>query len=417
MKRKGLAILILFLMQISYTGCATIKANYLYPYMTIVSDDDLSHEQILSTEPLFGYRKFPAELFKIIDTEGKQIGIPAQVFIESAKATPWVKSAITKLGKNPSTATLSDWYMASKSTADFGKTSTKKTMESLNCTQIGNDDVCVDPILMASLPETEIFKSDKPVTFVRPVGGQAVDWIEVDTKNFEAFKCSYDLLSSAGHLPSSQAQKRFKYASASMASLPFLANATEFNAGQVTFGKPVVYTAAEKKLVLPESVVSTNDVYWIEFAVSFRDIEIRNIEQLTFGVTATTGVIALELIPLRFDKEISTTRIFSSPEIKIRVGDKAVEIGKVFEQTVVYKSLKYTIVAEGLQESEFLWTLTEDAVQPGAIRFIGIIQAPKGKEILTLQFQASAKTRPRYLGIVQGDIISTKPKLVEIRVK
>jgi hypothetical protein len=249
------------------------------------------------------------------------------------------------------------------------------------------------------------------------VGGQEVEWLEVDNKNFEAFKCSYDLLSSAALSSSSQAQKRFKYATASMASLPFLAAATEFNAGKVTFGKPIVYTAAEKKLVLPESIISANDVYWIEFAVSFRDIDIQKIEKLTFGVTATTGVIALELIPLRFDKEVSTTRTVSSPEIKIRVGDKAVELGKVFEQTVIYKSLRYTIVAEGLQESEFLWTLTEDAVQPGAIRFIGIIQAPKGKEILALQFQASAKTKPRYLGIVQGDIISTKPKLVEIKVK
>lgn len=400
-----------------FTGCAVIKLRQEPLKVIAIEDKDLLEDQIFFTEPMFGYRKVSAEFFTITGTKAKQVGIPVDIFIESAKATPWIKSAIKKSGKDPAQATFDDWYGASKRVAGLTKATANQMSQSLECSSIIYESICVDPLLMISLPDTEIFKSDKPVTFVDQVGGKEIELIEVDPKAFETFKYSYTLLSSASSLPSYQAHQSFKYANASMASLPFLAAATEFNAGRVTFGKPIIYTSEEQRLVIPQSIISTNDVYWIEFAVSYRDIDFQNIEKLTFGVIAPTGVVALDLIPLRFDKEISVTRTISSPKIKAQYGDKAVELGKVYEQQVVYKSLKPTIIAEGLQESEFMWSLTEDSVQPGSKRFIGIISVPKGKESLPLQFQASAKTRPRYLGFVQGDIISTKPRLVEVSLK
>jgi len=223
------------------------------------------------------------------------------------------------------------------------------------------------------------------------------------------------LLSSTAFLRPSEAQQNFVYAAASMSSLPRLKNAAQFIAGRVTFGKPTLHTSAERKLLIPDSITAASDVYWIEFAVSFRDLNTRNIERLAFGVTAPSGTVALELVPLRYDREMSTSQITSSPEIKLRVGEKAVELGKIFEQQVVFRTLRPIIVADGLQEHEFSWSLMEEAIQPGAKRFVAILAVPKGSQSLTVLFQATAITKPGFFA--QGNVIATEPVLAEIRLR
>jgi len=401
----GLVLLVLFQFFVAHPVYAQI----------VVGDEELSVGQILSIEPLIGYRKLSPELFTVAPREAK-IGIPVDVFVASAMATPLVKDAILKAGTDPSKATLDEWYMASKvadwriSQAHLWEPTTIKVYSTGYY-----EDVIIDPAFVASLPQTEIFKSAKPLTYVTQVGGKEVEWLEVDSEVFTIFANSYTLLSSIAHLSPSQAQKAFTEASAYMAPFPFLAAAAEFKGGEVTFGTPIAFSSREKELVIPESITSKNDVYWIEFAVSFRDIDVSNIEKLMFRVTAPSANLALELIPLRFDKEMSVTRVVSSPELKIKFGDKAVELGKVYEQQVVYKSLKPIIVANGLQESKFSWSMTDQAVQPGAKRFVALLTVPIGKESLIVQLQASATTKSTW--VAQGEIISTKPKLVDISLK
>jgi len=400
-----------------FIGCSISKVGHLYPQVIIVGDEALSAKQVLSTEPLFGYRKASTELFTIFTKKENNVGIPVDVFVESAKFTPWLKDAMIKLGKDPSKATFDDWFMASKSIKGWAKSAAAKPVLPLECINVVSQALCVDPTLIAYLPNTEVFKSDKPSTYVTQVSGKKVQWVEIDPKVFTAFANSYTSLSNAGDLPLSQAQQIFKYANSTMSRYPLLEKATKFEAGHVTFGVPNVYSSKEMNLIIPESISSAVNIYWVEFAISFRDISVTNIEKLIFGVTAPQEILAWELIPLRFDKEMSVTCITNSPEIKFKAGDKAIELGKVFEQTVVYKSLTAIIFAEGLQENEFSWSMVDEAVQPGAKRFIALLKVPKGKKSSTIQLQASAKTKPSYFGICQGDIISTDPKLVEITFK
>jgi len=380
----------------------------------VIGDEELLEDQILSREPLLGYRKLSPEFFAATLVEPK-MGIPTDIFVESAKATPWVKDAILRVGVDPLKATLDEWYMASQ-LANW-RISREHLWEPMTIKVYSEayGDVIVDPSFVASLPETEIFKSPKPLSYVTKVGDKEVERLEVDSEVFTTLATSYDFLSSAAYLPLSEAQKSFTDASLRMASFPFLATAAKFKGGEVTFGTPIVSSQKEKGLVIPESITSKNDVYWIDFAVSFRDIDVGNIEELGFFVTAPTGILALELIPLRFDKEMSVTRVVQSPELKIKYGNKAIEIGKVYEQQVVYKSLKPLIIAYGLQESEFSWSMKDEAAQPGARRFVALLKVPKGKESATVQLRASARTKSGWLA--QGDIISTETKLVEIELK
>ena len=394
-KMFGLCLVWLFLLQFFTT----------YPLYAqiVIGDEDISRNEILSTNPLIGYRKLSPELFKC-DGE-RTVGIPVDVFIESAKVTQLVKDRLLKEGIDPSKATLNDWYMATRPTNSTTSQEHISKPTTINLYSAAYDNMIVDPMLVSSLPKTEIFKSDEVLTYTTHVGGKEVECIKADPTAFASFADSYCALAEAEGMEPTHAQHSFEYASDIMASYPLLREAAEFEAGQVSFGKPVIFSSNEKKLVIPESITSKGDVYWTTLALSFYDIEINDIEELIFVVTAPPEIFALELIPLRFDKEMNVTRIISSPEIKVKFGANVVELGKVYEQQVVYKSLKPTIVAYGLQENKFSWSMVDEAIQLGSKRFVALIQVPKGRESLTLELQASAKTKPGW--IAQGNIIAT----------
>jgi hypothetical protein len=185
--------------------------------------------------------------------------------------------------------------------------------------------------------------------------------------------------------------------------------------GHVSFGTPVVTTAKEEGMMIPRSLTQRGEVYIVRFAVSFAKIHLKIIEQLSFSVTGTANMIALELIPFKFDKETSITKTVSSPNIKIKYGENAVELGEFYKKQVVYKVLKPTIVANGLQESTFAWYMTDDAVHQGANQFIAILLVPKKEKSLTVNLEAGAKTKPTW--IAQGNAIATPSMPVKIELK
>jgi hypothetical protein len=270
-----------------------------------------------------------------------------------------------------------------------------------------------DPVLVASLPDTELVKH-KPAFYTEYVRGHPVKYMAVERKPFETLSKSYEVAAAAKGGADRRAPLRLATAMAELSEYPILAKAATFSAGQVTFGYPTVYTAQERKLIVPQAIATESDVYWVELAVSFRDIDIANSEKLIFRVSLSSGIVALELVPLRFDKEAVVKQRVQSPELKARLGNLAVELGKVFEREVVYTSMNPIIIADGLQESEFAWSLSEEAVQPGAKRFVAVIRVPKGRQSVTVQLQASARTKPWF---TQGDLVSTQPKLINLRLR
>ncbi len=369
----------------------------------LIGDAALTKGETLTTEPMVGFRKFPKGV-SIFEVTGEKAGIPADLFIESAKATTWAADELKKFGKNPSNANLADWYRVSASPAGFSKACLAKP--TVSALRYAGRVVEADPNLVLCLTHTEINFPEGLRTFHHPVGGSNIEFLEVDQRAFQKFTGSYALVDSASELKSSQAYVKLSNASANINSLPLLNQSAKSVAGEVSFGRPVVYSANEKKLVLPESITSKSDVYWIELALTFRDINPDNLSELEFDAAAPPETSALELIPYRFDKETNVKSLTSSPDIKVEAYGAKVDLGKVFEQEISYKSLKPMIVASGLRESEFSWTLTGESVQKGSQRFVAVLQVPKRQSQIILQFRARAKTK-RTFGF-QGDIISTE---------
>lgn len=379
----------------------------------VIDGGDLRDDAVHSREALYGYRHLSKDFFDASHEAGNIVAIPADVFVMSAKNTTLVLNKLKMTGKPVESADIDDWYTASK-LVGVGELSTVQP-STMTFKFAARKQVQADPALVAGLADTELFKSMKPKKHVAFSQGVPIDYLAANKAEYRLFKTSYGALDGAWQLPAGQAKTKFAQASGVLASMPYLNEVSRFLAGQVTFGKPVVYTAAEKKLVLPSSLTASGEVYWIELAVSFREVEIAKFERFTFSVTAQAGIIAVELIPLRFEKGVETKRTVASPDIKIKYGEGAVEIGRVFEQQIVYTSLKPTIVAGGLQESDFSWSMMDDAMQPGARRFVAVIQVPKGRRSVSLQLQGSGTLKWKLFA--QGGIVATNVKLIEVPLK
>lgn len=373
------------------------------------NETEIPADLVAFRENLVGLRTVSPEFFAVVQLRPKNAGIPAELFVTSASATPAVRMVVTEAGKDPEKASVIDWYKAAR-TAGLGDISSGAAPHSISATAWKGKHVNVNPVFVASLPDTEVFAA-KPVLYTEHAHGHDIAYLRVNRRPLAALIQSYKSIGGAKKTLDPQALKQFAEAIAGMAPFPLMAKAATFSAGLATFGRPIVYTAGEKKLVMPKAILTESDIYWIELAVSFRDIEVGSVERLIFHVSLPSGITALDLIPLRFDKQATVTQKVSSPEIKVQAGENAVGIGKVYEQEVVYTSLKPLIVAAGLQESEFTWSLSDEAVQPGAKRFVAVIQVPKGRKSVPVQLQATAKTKEWF---AQGDLVSTPSKLIEI---
>ena len=308
-----------------------------------------------------------------------------------------------------STANLVDWWLAAKS---VGSEQTDPTVgpTSIKWTNQDSKSYEVDSNAIVAWSNTEFFPEDRPSTFEINKKGKRTRYIRAEPTVVAAFRSQYAVLKGAENSSPLEAQRKWLEANTALEGLQKVAAASKLTAGQVSFGVPLVSTAREMKLVLPSSVKVNSDVYGIQFAVSFRDLDLSGVTQLSFGVSGPSEAIALQLIPLRYDSSADVKRTISSPELKAKYGPYAIELGKVYEQEIVYKSLRPKIAASGLQENRFSWSLLDDAIQSGTQTFIVVIRVPKGKKSLTLQLQASAKIN----GLFQGDVVSTELAIVDI---
>ena len=219
------------------------------------------------------------------------------------------------------------------------------------------------------------------------------------------FYTAYTQLVFSQHFDNTNALAAFSEASRKLVQYPELYEATRAIIAPVSFGKPLVYTDQEKSLQIPNSIDRQYDVYWIEFAISLRNLQGEDFDQATFHVMIPDDSIALELIPLSHGIEQTVTDKAATPTIGVARGGVEVKLGEFFSHTVAYTTLKPVIIANGLQESQFSWNLKGEAVNSGSKRFVAILGVPKGSVSLVTQLALAAKTNDTW-GI-QGDIAST----------
>lgn len=179
---------------------------------------------------------------------------------------------------------------------------------------------------------------------------------------------------------------------------------TQIQFGKVTYGVPVVTSAAEEQMNIPESILKRGNVYVVKFAVSFAEIDPSKIESIFFSVKGNSSIFALELIPLKYGTEMNEEITSNTPNLSIN----GIEIGTFYEKSISYKYIKPTIIGSGLQESNYLWIMKEQAISEGSQRFIAILLVPNNQKKCSIEMQVYAKQKG-WLPLVSGSTFFTQP--------
>jgi hypothetical protein len=250
---------------------------------------------------------------------------------------------------------------------------------------------------------------DKASVSTLPVmgsGGSPAIGVTIDSrfaKHAASFYASTEKFSSGGQVPSTA----FDFAKDKMASQDSSVNkVAAVRLTTVAIGTPLILTAKEKKLSLPQSIAQAFDVYWVQFALNPRSDHRGNVDELSFFVSLKTADSeALELVPVRYGRETEVTSSIAVPSTEVKAGEIGLSIGEVYKQEVSYKALVPTIVGTGVQDSEFKWTMSDEMLDMSAKRLIAIVGVPKRTSRLDLEMIAIARTKPGWW--VQGNVASS----------
>jgi hypothetical protein len=178
------------------------------------------------------------------------------------------------------------------------------------------------------------------------------------------------------------------------------------NNNTVTFGVPYVETSKELGLKIPKYISDRFDVYLLHLAMTWHELPRYKIDELNYSVIMPSGEIALEFIPMRYGIAVSEqTKSQLSPSVE--VDGVKVELGELYGRDISFTYLKPTIQAYGLRESQFSWTMRDQAVQPGSEEFLCAVGVPKHSKQLDLTMSASARWSGSFA--IAGGIETTNP--------
>jgi len=363
----------------------------------IVPNRHLGPEEVSATMPLVGFRKVPEELFASGSHHDRN-GIPVNWFLASTKATPSLKAAIMRGGSNPHNASLGAWYTASRKDSFCRSTATGKP----DLIEVPIEDARVavaDSMAISCLAGTELFGSPT-VKVYETSQPRGVQWMEANPLAFQTFSTGYAFLHQGKVTQVPDAHNRFNAANQTIAGLPLLSKTVTFRQGQVTFGRPKLLIPDEVNIGIPPSLKTERDFYVAQFAVTYSDTAMTDVESASFEVTSDGQASAAELLPLRFDAKTveASTRRGADP--------RGTVLGQLYGADIVFESLSPTIVAYGLQETRFWWTMSDDACKPGANRFVALLEVPRGLESIALTLQASVRKEGGLW--VEGGLLATE---------
>jgi len=352
----------------------------------------------VSTEvPLLGYRRFPQELFTL--QKGKEFGFPTELIYTSAAQIPEIEKEAAQRGIKIYNMDASEVLKLVRETENKHKpiSSVKSTTKTI-VPWAGLPQV--DAEFITKLVSSELINKDA-ATFDGYLVGRPVEMVSIDREVLRNFANAYSNLDTLKFYDPSQQIDKFENIHATLAPYPALLEAAKINFSPVSFGETFSYSAQDKGMEIPRSIRDKYDVYWVEFAVSLKDVKEGSLTEVSYHVFLPEDTIALDLIPRRFGREAVVVEKENTP--KITIGQAS--LGEVYGGMIAYTTLKPTIVATGLREDQFSWILTDDAVSTGSYLFVGILAVPSGRQCENAGFGVSAKTAD-WFGL-QGDVAST----------
>lgn len=390
-----------------------VVATVVYPptanAQIIISNAPIAENEILAKVPLHAFRKIPDDAIASVGGSDTSWILVTSAFVASTSPKSGVESNAQRANLEKALAELrnqakqSDQGGQGLPATNIAPILARYKESSFQPAQT------IDAVAIHQMFQQGVASYDLPASTVETVALG----VPIDADFAKTTKTAYDLVdltTSHNWTPKSAAQ--IANASKIAASDTRVASATLVNLGDVTFGKPLVFPASEKKLKIEPSLAKAYDVYWIEFALSAGDDAVANVSDLFFAVTLQLpSAIALELVPLRYGMEITHRSTLKTPEVAVEADGNKISVGEFYEQSIEYQELKPTILATGLHEAAFGWTLKDEIVDSSSKRLIAIVGVPKKISSLAVVMHVSATLRPTMSSLFQSSKATTSPQV------
>ena len=407
---------------ISLSLCIASASSYATDHTILVDNDSSVELQLAASAVLTGFRSIVAPSF----TTGEKgdFNFSRGLIVDAALAFPEVKAKILVGGYGSNNISLevlkniildsgySEKYLYNE-TEDDSLVGSSYIMEIPTEYYMDNEIHLFSAVSVMNLFSTDVIDIDKVNNIL--VEGNVISYYSVSDVYVDELNFLYQALSRAKHYKSRDLQIDLIGLRNSIREYDALERSLLYKLGEISFGMPLVQTAREMALIVPGSIASRFDVYWVELAITFRGFDAGELEEMSFNVGLPADHVALELIPLRYGPQIETQVDTRSPEIGARVGGVNVTIGEFFRKTVAYSHIKPTVTAAGLREDRFSWTLRDEAIALGSHKFIVVIGVPRGADAVELSMSAHVKTDPSLF--FAGDVAGTDVKVINVRLR
>ena len=406
--------------------CIASASSYASDHTILVDNDSSVELQLAASAVLTGFRSIVAPSFT---TGGKgDFNFSRGLIVDAALAFPEVKAKILVGGygggygpNNISLEVLKNIIL------DSGYSEKYLYNETEEDSLVGSSYIMAIPteyypdheihffsaVSVMNLFSTDVIDIDRVNNIL--VEGNVISYYAVSDVYVDELNFLYQELSHAKHYESRDLQIDLIGLRNSIREYDALERSLLYKLGEISFGMPLVQTAREMALIVPGSIASRFDVYWVELAITFRGFDAGKLEEMSFNVGMPADHVAFELIPLRYGPQFETQVNTRSPEIGVGVGGVNVTIGEFFRKTVAYSHIKPTVTAAGLREDRFSWTLRDEAIALGSHKFIAVIGVPRGADAVELSMSAHVKTDPSLF--FAGDVAGTDVKVINVRLR
>lgn len=331
---------------------------------------------------LSGFKRFPEDIFSF--QKGHKIGFPTALLYEAFQASPEISSKAAQSGFNFTEKSPEELLRFIRQNRPALNSPDSAFPLNKHYVDLGGG-YTVDPNFLLALVNSELIQDD-PLIFSGEMVAGSAEMLSINQEVGHTFSETYSALAIARYMDSEERIDIVNDGLLHLAAYPMLLDASKIKFSSVSMGKILSFPAAEKDLKLEPSLSRRYDVYWIEFPLTLRDLQLDSVSEVGFHIILPEDSIALQLIPTRFGTEVAVTENLSSPEITAESGGMSLTVGEFWGRTVEYTLLKPTIVATGIRDSKFSWFLSGNALGTGSYIFVGIIGVPKGKTTITAGF-------------------------------
>jgi hypothetical protein len=280
-----------------FVAISAIAATAAAQQDPIVVDPTVPRASNIEVE-MFGFKRFPEDIF--LFQKGDQIGFPTALLYSAFEASPEISARAAASGfnlddKSPDELLrfIRDNRFASDSQERIHDVTDASAGLGTSYIDLGGG-YTVDPNFVIALVNSELIQEDPQIFSGELVAGTA-EMLSIDQQAGHTFSETYSALTIAKYMDSEERIGIVNDGLLHLAAYPMLLEASKINFSSISMGKILTFPAAEKGLKIEPSLSGRYDVYWFEFPLTLRHIQLDGVSEIGFHIILPDDSIAYSL--------------------------------------------------------------------------------------------------------------------------